>query len=84
MQPNQQQPQWTDVSASHGSMSGNMQSGNMGGPSADAHESALFQPYSTLDEPVMETIMRDVRAVYAKLKVVMLPLDKTVRYQSIA
>jgi hypothetical protein len=68
-----------DVSSaqSQGGMTGTM--GSSPSNSADAHESALFQPYSTLDEPVMETIMRDVRAVYEKLKVVMLPLDRTVR-----
>ena len=37
----------------------------------------LLEPYSTLEEPVLDTIMRDVRAVHAKLKVVMLPLDRT-------
>ena len=37
----------------------------------------LLEPYSTLEEPVLETIMRDVRAVHAKLKVVMLPLDRS-------
>ena len=47
---------------------------------ANAHEEALFQPYSTLDEPVVETIMRDVRAVVSKLKIVMLPLDRTVGF----
>lgn len=36
----------------------------------------LLKPFSTLDEPVMETIMRDVRSVWTKLKVVLLPLDK--------
>lgn len=41
----------------------------------------LMQPYSTLDEPVMETIMRDVRAVGAKLRVVMLPLDRNAPFQ---
>ena len=51
---------------------------NSGGMGASAHQEALFQPYSTLDEPVMDTIMRDVRAVASKLKVVMLPLDRTV------
>lgn len=35
----------------------------------------LSQPYSTLDEPVIETIMRDVRAVSSKLKVVLMPLS---------
>ena len=33
---------------------------------------------STLDEPVSETIMRDVRAVGGKLKAVLLPLDRSV------
>jgi hypothetical protein len=36
----------------------------------------MLAPFSTLDEPVIETIMRDVRAVGTKLKVVMLPLDR--------
>ena len=44
--------------------------GNMG-------NDLLLEPYSTLEEPVLETIMRDVRAVHAKLKVVMLPLDRS-------
>jgi protein YIPF6 len=39
------------------------------------HEQQLFSKYSTLDEPVLETILRDVRAVHEKLKVVMMPLD---------
>ncbi len=38
----------------------------------------LLQPVSTLDEPVKETIMRDVRAVGAKLRAVLIPLDRTV------
>lgn len=36
----------------------------------------LLAPVCTLDEPVMETIMRDVRAVGVKLKAVMIPLDR--------
>jgi hypothetical protein len=44
--------------------------------SAVEHESELFKPYSTLDEPIRETILRDVRAVGAKLKIVMQPLDR--------
>lgn len=36
----------------------------------------LLSPVSTLDEPVMETIMRDVRAVGVKLKAVLIPLDR--------
>jgi hypothetical protein len=43
----------------------------------DPVENELLAPYSTLDEPVMETIMRDVRAVGQKLSVVMLPLDRS-------
>ena len=38
----------------------------------------LLAPVSTLDEPVMETIMRDVRAVGVKLKAVLIPLDRNV------
>jgi hypothetical protein len=38
----------------------------------------LLAPVCTLDEPVMETIMRDVRAVGGKLKAVLLPLDRNV------
>ena len=45
-----------------------------------ADDNFLLKPYSTLDEPVIETIMRDVKAVGAKLKVVLLPLDKNVSY----
>ena len=46
--------------------------------SATQQEDEFFAPLSTLDEPVMETIMRDVRAVGSKLKVVLLPLDSAV------
>lgn len=45
---------------------------------ASQHEAELFAPLSTLDEPVRETIMRDVRSVVSKLKVVLLPMDRTV------
>jgi protein YIPF6 len=43
----------------------------------EQHEQELFSPYSTLDEPVIDTIMRDVHAVATKLKVVMKPLDRS-------
>mmetsp|Transcript_22606 Transcript_22606/g.49347 ORF Transcript_22606/g.49347 Transcript_22606/m.49347 type:complete len:286 (-) Transcript_22606:239-1096(-) len=46
--------------------------------SALQHESELFSPLCTLDEPIQETVMRDVRAVWAKLKVVLLPMDRVV------
>mmetsp|Transcript_32574 Transcript_32574/g.62394 ORF Transcript_32574/g.62394 Transcript_32574/m.62394 type:complete len:250 (+) Transcript_32574:47-796(+) len=36
----------------------------------------LLAPVCTLDEPVTETIIRDVRAVGGKLKAVLLPLDR--------
>jgi len=45
--------------------------------SVEQHEQELFSKYSTLDEPVSETILRDVRAVADKLKVVMMPLDRS-------
>ena len=43
------------------------------------HEAELFAPLSTLDEPIRETIMRDVRSVASKLKVVLLPMERSVR-----
>lgn len=46
---------------------------------ADPGQNSLLEAVSTLDEPVIETIMRDVRAVGSKLRVVLLPLDRTVR-----
>ncbi len=45
---------------------------------ADRGMDELLAPVSTLDEPVKETIMRDVRAVGAKLRAVMIPLDRNV------
>ena len=49
-----------------------------GGDSSDGINE-LLTPVSTLDEPVGETIMRDVRAVGAKLRAVLMPLDRSVR-----
>ena len=48
--------------------------------SDDDVNNVLLEPFSTLDEPVLETIMRDVRAVGSKLKVVMLPLDRNASF----
>lgn len=48
-----------------------------GGDSSDGINE-LLTPVSTLDEPVGETIMRDVRAVGAKLRAVLMPLDRSV------
>ena len=48
----------------------------------------LARPYSTLDEPVKETIMRCVNSVAVKLKVVLMPLQKNnpleYMYQTVA
>ncbi|CAJ1932002.1 unnamed protein product [Cylindrotheca closterium] len=49
-------------------------------PDAVVQEEEFFAPLSTLDEPVMETIMRDVHAVASKLKVVMLPMERNIPY----
>ena len=43
------------------------------------HEEEFFAPLSTLDEPVIDTVMRDVRSVGSKLKVVLLPMERSVR-----
>ena len=59
---------------------------NPGAPPAPAmvapedHEAALFSDstYSTLNEPVAETIMRDIRAVMEKLEIVLKPMDRTI------
>lgn len=44
------------------------------------HEAAIFsdKTYSTLNEPVRETIMRDIQAVIDKLKIVLKPMDRTI------
>ena len=51
---------------------------------AQQHEEEFFAPLSTLDEPVMETIMRDVRSVGSKLKVVLLPMERSVSSYCVA
>jgi hypothetical protein len=48
--------------------------------SDDLATNELMQPFSTLDEPVLDTIMRDVRAVGSKLRIVMLPLDRNMHF----
>lgn len=67
------QPTWSDPN-----------SGGLGNDALQAQEihdtsndtDFLTKPYSTLDEPIRETIMRDIRSVTTKLKVVLLPLQK--------
>lgn len=71
-------PAWANPNPSSGAGAG-------GAPSplsVDEHESMLFRPYSTLDEPVRETIMRDVNAVVSKLKIVLQPLKRHAPYVS--
>ena len=63
-------PSWSNPNATLN------QTTNTSATLADASD--FSAPLSTLDEPVMETIMRDVRAVGVKLKVVLLPMDRTV------
>jgi protein YIPF6 len=78
-------PAWANpnqpAAAAHpagGGIGGGAASSQGGGPpSAEDHESELFRPYSTLDEPVSETIMRDVRAVASKLRIVLSPLNQS-------
>ncbi|GAX18387.1 hypothetical protein FisN_15Lh318 [Fistulifera solaris] len=64
-------PEWTTAANDAG-----YNSSGIPATTVEQHQDELFAPYSTLDEPVMETIMRDVRAVGAKLKVVMRPMDR--------
>ena len=67
--PMQQQQQQT--------MPNNINS-TIGASVANQQESDFFAPVSTLDEPIRETIMRDVRSVGSKLKVVLLPMERSV------
>jgi len=47
------------------------------GTTDNDNESMMERPFhSTLDEPVKETIMRDVQSVWKKIKVVLLPIRK--------
>jgi hypothetical protein len=69
------QPQWSNPS---GSQPNNNNNNGMNG-NTGAMQDEFFAPLSTLDEPIMETIMRDVRSVGAKLRVVLLPMDRNVR-----
>jgi protein YIPF6 len=70
-------PNQSAATTAGGGIGGGAGAASQGGgpPSAEDHESELFRPYSTLDEPVSETIMRDVRAVASKLRIVLSPLN---------
>jgi hypothetical protein len=77
-------PSWADASSAskrpapiedpHGTSS----SPESAGTAMVDDDEVLLAPVSTLDEPVSETIMRDVRAVGAKLRAVLIPLDRSV------
>ena len=67
------QPQWTNTAAARPVVVEDHT-----GSSSSAGADELLEPYSTLDEPVRETVMRDVRAVGVKLRAVMMPLDRRV------
>mmetsp|Transcript_29559 Transcript_29559/g.35977 ORF Transcript_29559/g.35977 Transcript_29559/m.35977 type:complete len:273 (+) Transcript_29559:191-1009(+) len=55
----------------------NNMSGNIVESSAGILEAeGLLAPVSTLDEPVKETILRDLNSIYTKLKVVLIPIDR--------
>lgn len=69
-----QAPVWANATIPNAS---NMNNNNNINNVVEQHEQELFSAYSTLDEPVLETIMRDVNAVITKLKVVMKPLDRS-------
>jgi hypothetical protein len=74
-QQQHQQPVWSDPTVASTSLTEEIHEEQNLPDDSDF----LTQPYSTLDEPVRETIMRDVRSVASKIKVVLLPLKKTVR-----
>eukprot|EP00551_Chaetoceros_affinis_P003713 CAMPEP_0203650816 /NCGR_PEP_ID=MMETSP0088-20131115/25704_1 /ASSEMBLY_ACC=CAM_ASM_001087 /TAXON_ID=426623 /ORGANISM="Chaetoceros affinis, Strain CCMP159" /LENGTH=212 /DNA_ID=CAMNT_0050509723 /DNA_START=64 /DNA_END=699 /DNA_ORIENTATION=+ len=85
-QQGEEQPCWADPNAAavatttnmtfqSGEIQGTIDGGAIGGGEGDGN--FLAEPYSTLDEPVRETIMRDVRSVSSKIQVILLPLKKT-------
>ena len=49
------------------------------GPGAAGNVGAAFNDLSTLEEPVMETIKRDLRNIWGKLKIVVNPMQMGVR-----
>jgi hypothetical protein len=74
-------PQWANPvmnAGSQGNNNNNMNNNNSNNGTTGAMENEFFAPLSTLNEPIMETIMRDVRSVGSKLRVVLLPMDRNV------
>ena len=74
-------PVWTNTTAPNRAAPVEDHTGKIG--SSSTMDDELLSPVSTLDEPVSETIMRDVRAVGAKLKAVLIPLDRNVSGSSV-
>lgn len=77
-------PPWANASASS-SLSGRpvVEENLHADPGTEAGSSGggfLARPHSTLDEPVMDTVLRDARAVADKLRVVLLPLDRDTHF----
>ena len=72
-------PAWANAS-SHSSTSRSVQEELNANDAENDPNAFLAKPYSTLDEPVSETIMRDVRSVATKLRVVLLPLDRNTHF----
>lgn len=71
------QPAWSNPHADPHSVQEIHSVTNQGHDDEDDPNAFLTRPYSTLTEPVSETIMRDVRSVWTKLKVVMSPLQRS-------
>jgi len=69
-------PTWANATASNRPAPIEDHHGATASTSSSHGMDELLSPVSTLDEPVMETVMRDVRSVGAKLKAVMIPLDR--------
>jgi protein YIPF6 len=75
-------PAWSNPAASASPSSSGVSQHPQVHPSqidASQHEQELFAKYSTLNEPVIETIMRDVRAVAQKLHIVLQPIEHSSR-----
>ncbi len=71
-------PQWANPTGAPMQQPTQNINSTIGASAVSQHESEFFAPVSTLDEPVRETIMRDVRSVGGKLKVVLLPMERSV------
>ena len=71
-------PSWTNTAVPNRAAPIEDHHGTTTTASSSSGMDELLAPVCTLDETVMETIMGDVRAVGAKLKAVLIPLDRNV------